>query len=182
MEGSDGLQKAPRWSFLRHRWFLKDTTSNAEALSRCEHPGLTCHAWTWHRSARAGAVWWTAQPLWTCLRSPARARTLTPRPSLPVAPSAPTHQSHWVSAGVPRHPAPQRWRPVTTRPCWSADPPDTLMTATAPLCNQGIHSHFYPASVSFFLMERPTREPCQLPVSAPWPLWWAWWAEGLAGG
>lgn len=36
------------------------------------------------------------------------------------------------------------------RPCWSADPWDTLVTATAPLCNQGIHSHFYPASASFF--------------------------------
>lgn len=68
------------------------------------------------------------------------------------------------------------------RPCWSADPPDMLMTATAPLCNQGIHSHFCPASVSFFVMERPTREPCQLPVSAPWPPRWAWWADGLAGG
>lgn len=38
------------------------------------------------------------------------------------------------------------------RPCWSADPLDTLVTATAPLWNQGIHSHFYPAS-AFFLTE-----------------------------
>lgn len=41
---------------------------------------------------------------------------------------------------------------MTTRPCWSADPLDMLVTATAPLCNQGIHSHFYPAS-AFFLTE-----------------------------
>lgn len=27
---------------------------------------------------------------------------------------------------------------------------DTLVTATAPLWNQGIHSHFYPASAFFF--------------------------------
>lgn len=40
------------------------------------------------------------------------------------------------------------------RPCWSVDPLDMLVTATAPLCNQGIHSHFYPASASFFLTER----------------------------
>lgn len=38
------------------------------------------------------------------------------------------------------------------RPCWSADPSDTLVTATAPLCNQGIHGHFYPAS-AFVLTE-----------------------------
>lgn len=38
------------------------------------------------------------------------------------------------------------------RPCWSADPLDTLVTATAPLWNQGIHSHFYPAS-AFFITE-----------------------------
>lgn len=42
---------------------------------------------------------------------------------------------------------------MTTRPCWSADLAHTLVTATAPLCNQGIHSRFYPASVSFFLTE-----------------------------
>ena len=63
MEGSNGLQKAPRWSFLWLRWFLKDTTSDAGALSHCEHSRLTRHAWAWHRSARAGAVWRTAQPL-----------------------------------------------------------------------------------------------------------------------
>lgn len=38
------------------------------------------------------------------------------------------------------------------RPFWSADPLDTPVTATAPLWNQGIHSHFYPAS-AFFLTE-----------------------------
>lgn len=56
-----------------------------------------------------------------------------------------------------------------TRPCWSADPLDTLVTATAPLCNQGIHSRFYPASVSFFLTGRPTQKPSWLPASAPPP-------------
>lgn len=39
------------------------------------------------------------------------------------------------------------------RPSWSADPLDTLVTATAPLCNQGIHGYFYPAS-AFFLTNR----------------------------
>lgn len=38
------------------------------------------------------------------------------------------------------------------RPCWFADPLDTLVTATAPLWNQGIHSPFYPAS-AFFITE-----------------------------
>lgn len=52
------------------------------------------------------------------------------------------------------------------RPCWSADPLDALVTATAPLCNQGIHSHFYPASVYFFLTEIPSQEPGQLALSA----------------
>lgn len=37
-----------------------------------------------------------------------------------------------------------------TRPCWSADPLDMLVPATAPLWNQGIHSHFYAASAFFF--------------------------------
>lgn len=52
------------------------------------------------------------------------------------------------------------------RPCWSADPLDALVTATAPLCNQGIHSHFYPASVYFFLTEIPSQKPGQLALSA----------------
>lgn len=61
---------------------------------------------------------------------------------------------------------------MTTRPCWSADPPDALVTATAPLCNQGIYSCFYPASASFFLAVRPTQNPASLPHQHP-PFWWA---------
>lgn len=94
----------------------------------------------------------TAQPLWTRLQSPAWPKTPTPRLPLPAAPKIPTRQCHRGSAGAPRQPAPQYWRLVTTRPCWSADPLDLLVTATAPLCNQGIHSHFYPAS-AFLLTE-----------------------------
>lgn len=139
---------------------------------RCRLPWAcgTRSAGQWTRTERpAGTLCWTIQPPWTCLGSPARPRTLILPPPLPAAPWAPTHPSHWVSAGAPRHPAPQRWRPVMTRPCWSADPLDTLVTATAPLCNQGIHSRFYPASVSFFLTGRPTQKPSWLPASAPPP-------------
>lgn len=66
------------------------------------------------------------------------------------------------------------------RLCWSADPQDTLATAVAPLCNQGIHSHFYPASASF-LAEKEAHQP---------PHWRVWalsqqpastWV-GMAGG
>lgn len=46
-----------------------------------------------------------------------------------------------------------------TRPCWSADPLDMLVTATAPLCNQGIHSHFYPASAFFLTNRDPPSSP-----------------------
>lgn len=52
------------------------------------------------------------------------------------------------------------------KPCWSADLPAALVTATAPLCNQGIHSRFYPASASFFPTERPSQQPSQLALSA----------------
>lgn len=67
------------------------------------------------------------------------------------------------------------------RPCWSADPSDMLVTATAPLCNQGIHSHFYPASASFFLTERLPGSPATslLPLH-PQP-WWARRAGGCGG-
>jgi hypothetical protein len=97
-------------------------------------------------------LWKTAQPLWTRLQSPAWHKTPTLRLPLPVAPKTPTQQSHWGSAGALHHPAPQYWRLVMMRPFWSADPLDTPVTATAPLWNQGIHSHFYPAS-AFFLTE-----------------------------
>lgn len=97
-------------------------------------------------------LWKTVQPLWTHLQSPAWPKTPTPRLPLPVASKIPTQQSHWGSAGALHQPAPQYWRLVMMRPCWSADPLDTLVTATAPLWNQGIHSHFYPAS-AFFLTE-----------------------------
>lgn len=117
----------------------------------------------------AGTLPGTARPPRTCLGSPARPRTLSPRLPLPAAPWAPTHQSHWVSAGAPRHPAPQRWRPATMRPCWSADLPAVLVTATAPLCNQGIHSRFYPASASFFPPERLPRSPSGLLHRTPSP-------------
>lgn len=40
------------------------------------------------------------------------------------------------------------------------------MTATAPLCNQGIYSCFYPASESFVLAVWPTQKPSQLAASA----------------
>lgn len=97
-------------------------------------------------------LWKTALPLWTCLQSPAWHKTPTPRLPLPVIPKNPTQKSHWGSAGAFHQPAPQHWRLVMMRPCWSADPLDTPVTATAPLWNQGIHSHFYPAS-AFFLTE-----------------------------
>lgn len=57
------------------------------------------------------------------------------------------------------------------RPCWSADLLDMLVTATAPLCNQGIHSRFYPASASFFVAEKPPRGPASLLHRHPQP-WW----------
>lgn len=74
-----------------------------------------------------------------------------------------------------------------TRPCWSADPLDMLVTATAPLCNQGIHSHFYPAS-AFFLTNRnppsspggrPGRPASGLPLQAYGPDGYRW--QGLRG-
>lgn len=73
------------------------------------------------------------------------------------------------------------------KPCWSADPLDTLVTATAPLCNQGIHSHFYPAS-AFFLTNRgppsipggrPGRSASGLPLHAHSPDGHCW--QGLRG-
>lgn len=69
------------------------------------------------------ALWKIAQLLWTHLQSPAWHKT--PRLPLPVALKSPTQQSHWGSAGALHQPAPQYWRLVMMRPCWSADLLDT---------------------------------------------------------
>lgn len=53
------------------------------------------------------------------------------------------------------------------RPCWSADLLDMLVTATAPLWNQGIHSHFYPAS-AFFLTETHLAAPVKAWALCQW--------------
>lgn len=42
-----------------------------------------------------------------------------------------------------------------TRPCWSADPLDMLVTATAPLWNQGIQS-FLPSLCILFYRDPPS--------------------------